>query len=233
MCVCSLCGMRLLSTGLCSNPMCDSGYKNSYLDIIGLSEDVLESLSYKSNLGVSLRRSIQHISKDQLAIELDSINKFYDEYDLSAYSVNYRIKSIQSALVKYDRYYPNVEILRVLNDTLGFRVVCKSYFDVLNAVYNQGSYRVVDMSQGKSIDDGYRGVHIYYKKSAKHYPIEIQVNTERDRLFNDWLHTYVYKYYTNKKIGKSLREIYDNECIKDESQFKEVLNYVLYSCKEI
>ncbi len=33
------------------------------------------------------------------------------------------------------------------------------------------------MSNGKAADDGYRGVHAYYQKSGKHYPIEIQFNT--------------------------------------------------------
>ena len=37
--------------------------------------------------------------------------------------------------------------------------------------------RIADMSNGKAADDGYRGVHAYYQKSGKHYPIEIQFNT--------------------------------------------------------
>ena len=44
------------------------------------------------------------------------------------------------------------------------------------------------MSKGKSNDDGYRGVHVYYQKDNKHYPIEIQFNTYSDRQLNDWLH---------------------------------------------
>ena len=34
------------------------------------------------------------------------------------------------------------------------------------------------MSKGKSNDDGYRGVHVYYQKDNKHYPIEIQFINE-------------------------------------------------------
>ena len=49
------------------------------------------------------------------------------------------------------------------------------------------------MSKGKSNDDGYRGVHIYYQKDNKHYPIEIQFNTYYDRQLNDWLHDKFYK----------------------------------------
>ena len=49
------------------------------------------------------------------------------------------------------------------------------------------------MSNGKAADDGYRGVHAYYQKSGKHYPIEIQFNTLFDRQLNNRLHDYLYK----------------------------------------
>ena len=49
------------------------------------------------------------------------------------------------------------------------------------------------MTKGKAIDDGYRGVHVYYQKSGRHYPIEIQFNTLFDRQLNNWLHDYLYK----------------------------------------
>ena len=29
----------------------------------------------------------------------------------------------------------------------------------------------LNMSSGKAVDDGYRGVHVYYQKSGEHYPI--------------------------------------------------------------
>ena len=45
------------------------------------------------------------------------------------------------------------------------------------------------MSHGKSVDDGYRGVHLYFQKDNLHYPIEIQFNTLYDRQLNNWLHS--------------------------------------------
>lgn len=33
---------------------------------------------------------------------------------------------------------------------------------------------IVDMSYGKSNDDGYCGVHLYYQPNYFHHPIEIQ-----------------------------------------------------------
>lgn len=48
------------------------------------------------------------------------------------------------------------------------------------------------MSKGKSNDDGYRGIHVYYQKDNYHYPIEIQFDTYYDRQLNDWLHNRFY-----------------------------------------
>lgn len=47
--------------------------------------------------------------------------------------------------------------------------------------------RIADMSDRKSKDDGYRGVHVYFQLSSFHYPIEIQYNTYYDRQFSNWL----------------------------------------------
>lgn len=116
--------------------------------------------------------------------------------------IDFRIKSIQSAMLKYDRY-PNATFNRVFNDLLGFRVICSSYEEVLELSI-ESKLRIVDMSNGKNIDDGYRGIHVYYQKDNHHYPIEIQFNTYYDRQFNDWLHDKFYKRNINPLIGKRL-----------------------------
>lgn len=131
----------------------------------------------------------------------------------------YRIKSLQSINLKYDRYYPTKEIGACFNDILGIRVIVESYKIDLN----DKNIKHVDMSNGKKNDDGYRGYHIYYKKSNYHYPIEVQFFTERDYIFNMWLHKYVYKYKDNS-IGIKLKDLYDNGIIKNEDNFKEELD---------
>ena len=80
---------------------------------------------------------------------------------------------------------------------------------------------------GKALDDGYRGVHVYYQKSGKHYPIEIQFNTLFDRQLNNWLHDYLYKKSYPIDTGRIMRENYESGLIRNEQEFKEVLNNVL------
>ena len=121
---------------------------------------------------------------------------------------------------------------KVFNDMLGFRALCDNYEDVL-CLNDCDRIRVADMSQGKSHDDGYRGIHVYFQLSSFHYPIEIQYNTYYDRQLNNWLHKYIYKRNYNNTIGCTLRKAYESGKIRTEQEFKEVLHHVLSDCKEI
>ena len=150
------------------------------LELNGLSEDILEALSYESKLGLSLKKNLHYFDRNLLVQELIDMTEWFDGNTiLSNLSVDYRIKSLDSFILKYDRYFPNHQTQKVFNDILSFRAICNSYDDVL--AFRSGQFRVADMSNGKSKDDGYRGVHVYYQRSNRHYPIEIQFNTCSDR----------------------------------------------------
>lgn len=111
---------------------------------------------------------------------------------------------------------------------LGFRAFCDNYDDVLE--FKSEQFRIADMPKGKAIDDGYRGIHVYYQKSGRHYPIEIQFNTLFDRQLNNWLHDYLYKKNYSVQIGKIMRNKYENGLIRNEDEFKEELKNVLSNC---
>ena len=87
------------------------------------------------------------------------------------------------------------------------------------------------MTKGKAIDDGYRGVHVYYQKSSKHYSIEIQFNTLYDRQLNNWLHDYLYKKEYPIEIGKIMRDKYEKGFIRSKNDFEEALKNVLSDCE--
>lgn len=200
----------------------------------GLSLELLESLSYRSRLGKSLKNSLRHFDKSQLFEEIENILYWYDDHE-SLHSIisDYRLKSTQSCLIKYDKFYPEMQHAKVFNDILGFRMVCDNYEDVLKLSNIDKRIRIVDMSIGKKKDDGYKGVHVYFQIDNFHYPIEIQYNTFYDRQINNWLHKYIYKRGYPNNIGCNLRKLYENGNIKDEKEFKEVLTNVLSSSEEI
>ena len=198
------------------------------LKMNGLSVEILNALSFESHLGISLKKNLHYFDKDLLIAELMTMTDWLDEQEvLSDIALDYRVKSLDAILLKYDRYYPNHQTRKVFNDILGFRAFCDSHDQALKE--EASGFRIADMSNGKSLDDGYRGVHVYYQKSGKHYPIEIQFNTLFDRQLNNWLHDYLYKKNYPIDIGKIMRKKYEHGLIRNEHEFKEVLNNVLSS----
>lgn len=198
----------------------------------GLTIELLSKLSYKSELGINLKKNLHYFEKEQIFEELVKVNSWYDEFDeLHDLALDYRIKSVQSSVLKYRRYYPDHQARKVFDDLLGFRSLCDNYEDVL-ALQIIPELRVADMSQGKANDDGYRGIHVYYQLDGHHYPIEIQYNTYYDRQFNNWLHKYIYKKNYKNEIGFKLRKMYESAKIQTEQDFKEALEHVLSDCEK-
>lgn len=200
------------------------------LKMNGLSVGILDALSFESHLGIPLKKNLHYFDKDLLIAELVEMTEWLDEQEiLSSIALDYRVKSLDSILMKYERYYPDHQTRKVFNDILGLRAFCDSYDQILEGKSSQ--FRIADMSNGKAVDDGYRGVHVYYQKSGKHYTIEIQFNTMFDRQFNNWLHDYLYKKKYSIETGKVMREKYENGFIRNEHEFKEELSNVLFDSK--
>lgn len=203
------------------------------LNKLGLTLELLDDLSYKSEMNISFKRSLRRFDKAELIEELKRARIWYNQQAiLDALPIDSRIKSIGSSMIKFDKYYPDMNFSSVLNDILGFRAICSNYEEVLELEMEK-NIRLVDMSEGKFNDDGYRGIHVYYQKSNYHYPVEIQLNTYYDRQFNDWLHDKFYKRGYNNKIGRILRIKYEDGKIKTRREFEEVLKDVLSNSKEI
>ena len=99
------------------------------------------------------------------------------------------------------------------NDILGFRLKFEEY-----PREYPDYFRVVDLRNGKKIDDGYRAIHLYYQRDNMAYPIEIQLWCGKDYLFNIWSHQYIYK-YKNPEIGYQLYRKYVDGKIKNKEEF--------------
>ena len=197
------------------------------LALNGLSIELLTQLSYRSQLGLSLKRTLRHFEREALIAELESMTEWLDAQTiLSEIALDYRIKSYASIVGKYERYLNSSRhVSQVFNDILGFRAFCNSYANVL--ALNAPLFSVADLSGGKAIDDGYRGVHLYFQLDNDHYPIEIQFNTLYDRQLNNWLHDYLYKKTYPNEVGQQLRACYETGKIRNQSEFEEALEDVL------
>ena len=200
------------------------------LKMNGLSIVILDILSYQSNLGKSLKHNLHDFNHDELMRELLEMTCWLQEQSVfEDIALDYRVKSMDSIELKYKRYYPNRQVRQVFNDILGFRAFCDNYAELLDE--KNENLRIVDMSNGKSNDDGYRGVHLYYQSDNFHYPIEIQFNTLYDRQLNNWLHAFLYKKGYPAEIGIEMRKAYEEGRVKSVDEFEEVLKDVLCSRK--
>lgn len=200
------------------------------LETNGLSLEILADLSYRSQLGKSLKNNLNSFEKESLLQDAFTATEWFDANELlGEVALDYRVKSEESIRSKYERYYPDRPVQKVFNDLLGFRALCTSYDDALHL--ESPHITVVDMSHGKAHDDGYRGVHLYYKIDNFHYPIELQFNTFLDRQLNDWLHDYVYKKNYPASVGSTLRILYEHGGLTELESFKEAMSNVLSDCE--
>lgn len=86
------------------------------LKMNGLSLKILEELSFQSNLGISLKKNLHYFDKELLIQELVDMTEWLDEQEiLSDIALDYRVKSLDSILLKYDRYYPDHQTRKVVN----------------------------------------------------------------------------------------------------------------------
>ncbi len=192
--------------------------------------DILESLSYQSKLGKSLKQNLHCFDKEMLLRELSDMTIWLMEQTvLDEIALDFRIKSIDSIRLKYERYYPNRQVRQTFNDILGFRTLCDDYREW--NISDNPKFRIADMSKGKAKDDGYRGMHVYYQSDNFHYPIEIQLNTLFDRQLNNWLHSYLYKKNYPDIVGQMMRKHYEDGNIRNIEEFEEALQDVLCDCK--
>ena len=201
-------------------------------NLLTIDWSLLEKISYQTQLGKSLKNTLRKFDREELFDELGKIIEFYTEVgnELECANYQYRIKSLHSCLLKYEKYYPSTEVEKAFNDILGMRKIVNSY-TICDSIGFPTNVRIADMRNGKARDDGYRGVHIYYQKSHSYYPIEIQFMTEFDKQFNEWLHDYLYKYVKDNEVGIKLRSMYEQGLIATKQQFREEMQkYVFIDC---
>lgn len=196
--------------------------------------DDLSRWSYESRLGKSLKHTVRKFDTDLLMGDVKNaldhfreiqpdITHRLEQFPLAADS---RVKSRHSVKKKIERYPSGKEVRSVFNDLLGLRMI-SPYEDVLRVIQDDPHFRQVDMRRGKKNDDGYRGLHVYYTKSNRHYPIEIQVWSPHDAQLNTWLHQYVYK-YEDQTVGKALKVMYDRGMITTQEEFEEAMADVIH-----
>lgn len=181
-------------------------------------EEFLSSISYKS---ARFNKSLKQLRVCDILIEdvLNDLAEFQkninDSKEIDKY-IPYRVKTRQSLILKYNKYLKsNGSFLTCFNGLLGFRVRVHKYPE-LNLFSD--TFRVVDLRDGKKNDDGYRAIHLYYKKDNHHYPIEIQLWSDDDWDFNNWAHIHIYKYLPDE-YGLKMKNLITSGKVNTEEEF--------------
>ena len=180
-----------------------------------ISKEQLDIISYTT----TLPRSLKQISlrKTPLDVILKDIEIYRSMVNMTLTQENIigsRFKSNDSILRKYNKtLQTNGGFKQCFNDVLGFRLKFNEYPNEF-----PDYFRVVDLRNGKKIDDGYRAIHLYYQRDSYSYPIEVQLWCGNDCKFNLWSHQYVYKYLAPER-GKRLYDEFHYGIITCEEDF--------------
>lgn len=119
----------------------------------GLSVNILRELSYESKMGKSLVNSLRKFEKEALFEEVSEMIRFYQEAEvLDNVDLDYRVKSEDSCIRKYNKFYPEMRLEKVFNGILGFRMLVDNYNSLLEGKIPE-EVRIVDMSHGKALAD--------------------------------------------------------------------------------
>lgn len=157
------------------------------------------------------------MSKTPIEIIIQDIGKYranYVDVLIQENLIGSRFKSDDSIYRKYEKTIKNKGgFKQCFNDVLGFRLYMEEYPTEFPEYF-----RVVDLRNGKLIDDGYRAIHLYYQRDNRAYPIEIQLWCEKDYQFNVWSHRHIYK-YDNAEIGRKMYQLYCENQIETEDDF--------------
>lgn len=180
-----------------------------------ISKEVLDTLSYHSKLGQSLKQiSLRSTPLDRILDDIAHYRANYIDIIVQENLIGSRFKSDDSIIRKYIKTLKtNGGFKQCFNDILGFRLKFSEYPTVF-----PDYFRVVDLRNGKKIDDGYRAIHLYYQRDNMAYPIEVQLWCGKDYYFNLWSHKYIYK-YKSPETGRLLYNQYTNNEIETEEQF--------------
>ena len=187
-----------------------------------ISKEVLDELSYESTLGQSLKQiSLSQTPLEKIIQDIGKYRASYVDILIQENLIGSRFKSDDSIYRKYEKTIRNHGgFKQCFNDVLGFRLHLDEYPSEFPEYF-----RVVDLRNGKKVDDGYRAIHLYYQRDNLAYPIEIQLWCGKDFQFNVWSHRHIYKYDT-AEIGKAMYEMYLKGVIQNEQDFLEQLNYL-------
>lgn len=188
--------------------------------------DYFDRTTIENSFGKSLKQ-IKLKDINNMDTIVHDINKISQNFIIPQFQeLEWRLKAIESATLKINKYKKLerstnnfYRLNSCLNDLVGFRIKSNDDKNTLfRELLGQDKFRVVNLLDGKQIDDGYRALHLYREISGLYYPVEIQIWFSEDYEYNYWMHKYAYKILNDTKMS-SLFRMYKEGKINSEIDF--------------
>ncbi|MGY5267805.1 hypothetical protein [Paraclostridium bifermentans] len=155
---------------------------------------------------------LEYVGREEIDKELiDLINQL--NIDVAC-----RIKTEESIRKKWDKNLgAKRDLNKVFNDLIGVRIVTdidiEEVIDQVDQIKEDTgkNIKIIDFNKKhKSVDDGYRGIHVYIKNNPKCFQSEIQIWTKIDAVLNFYTHQNIYKLNLQTQYPLELRLWMDN-----------------------
>lgn len=203
--------------------------ENNILKLIDKNYEIFELNRIENGFNKSLKNVIINDKIDLSIIEKDLLNICYNFKEPLNNDFEWRIKSIESIKLKIEKYIKKNESFSaksVLNDLVGYRIKYnQDKKEIINVLSGDSRFRLVNMLEGKNIDDGYRAIHLYPSEDNMKYQYEIQIWFKEDFNYNLWMHKYTYK-QEDIEISRILFKKYLSGEINSEEDFLNELNKI-------
>lgn len=167
-------------------------------------EDVyLNALEFFENIDTSLNILLEYLNNN-LSKDI--------EY-------TYRFKTKSSLKAKWEKNLQfGKKFYKACNDLLGIRFIMncseRELLEKIKIFYDDKNCKIIDFyEKNKTKDDGYRGVHIYFRFNRNSFPIEFQFWTRKDALLHFYTHEVIYKSKDKEKYleySNKLRKWFDD-----------------------
>lgn len=111
----------------------------------------------------------------------------------------YRLKTRDSMKKKWKKYTLfGKKFYKGCNDLLGIRFIVdaseEELIEMIQIFKSDQNCEIINFYEKNKIkDDGYRGIHLYFRYNRNSFPIEIQFWTRKDALLHFYTHEVIYK----------------------------------------
>lgn len=172
---------------------------------------------------------------DNISDCLTELLNYLNENTSVNVSITYRLKTEVSFKMKWEKNLSfGRKFYKACNDMLGVRFIINcsedELIEKLKMFSEDKECLVINFyEREKTKDDGYRGIHVYFRYNRNCFPVEFQFWTRKDAVLHFYTHEVIYKSKNSVnswEYSKKLRKWLDNIPKAPDELEIEYINYL-------